>query len=108
MKKVIEIDEYGFYVKDVLIDMESDVYPEFYTECSFPKDEDNEQLPFYKPKWNGSEWLETLSEEDISVLESQDNKLDELSLLKLQNKALSDRQEFLEDVISEIAIKVYA
>ena len=34
--------------------------------------------------------------------------LSEVELLKAQNKALSDRLEFTEDLIAEMAIKVYA
>ena len=34
--------------------------------------------------------------------------LSELDLLKAQNKALSDRLEFMEDLFAEMAMKVYA
>lgn len=34
--------------------------------------------------------------------------LSEVDLLKAQNKALSDRLEFTEDLIAEMAMKVYA
>ena len=34
--------------------------------------------------------------------------LSEVELLKAQNKALSDRLEFTEDLIAEMAMKVYA
>ena len=34
--------------------------------------------------------------------------IDETTLLKAQNKALSDRLEFTEDLIAEMAMKVYA
>ena len=35
-------------------------------------------------------------------------QLSEVDLLKAQNKALSDRLEFTEDLIAEMAMKVYA
>ena len=40
--------------------------------------------------------------------EPPESPLSEVDLLKAQNKALSDRLEFTEDLIAEMAIKVYA
>ena len=42
------------------------------------------------------------------IIESSTTPLSEAELLKAQNKALSDRLEFTEDLIAEMAMKVYA
>lgn len=42
------------------------------------------------------------------VPEPEQPPLSEVDLLKAQNKALSDRLEFMEDAMAEMAMKVYA
>lgn len=45
---------------------------------------------------------------DYKPPEPPEPPLSEVELLKAQNKALSDRLEFTEDLIAEMAMKVYA
>jgi hypothetical protein len=70
MRVVAKIDDQGLYVEDVLL-------------------EDNQPLPagtvaqrppegFHAPKWNGSEWLEGKSEEEI-VASLKDAKINEFA-----------------------------
>ncbi|QAT43431.1 hypothetical protein [Aminipila luticellarii] len=60
MKKVIKIDENGLFVEDVII-QDGEKIP---TKCIETLCSDG----FYKPKWDGSKWVEGLSEEEINAL----------------------------------------
>lgn len=56
-----------------------------------------------------TEEIKQREQEDQQRLEEEANRPPtETELLKAQNKALSDRTEFLEDIIAEMAMKVYA
>lgn len=72
-----------------------------------------------KPKWTGTEWVEGATQEEIDehykglppLLPSNEEKMAQLEqenkLLKLQNQANMERMEFVEDLIAEIAMKIY-
>lgn len=66
MKKAYIIDEQGFYIKDYLYEekqeLESDIIT---TEI---------KQGFYKPKWNGMEWIEGATQEYIDSLTVQTEK----------------------------------
>lgn len=73
----------------------------------------------YKAKWNGSKFEESATKEEIEQIEEErkqqfgfleeNNKhvITENEMLKAQTKALTDRLEFAEDLIQELASKVY-
>lgn len=106
-EKIIELDENGFFIQDIIKLSEDFNYPEHYTKQGLPVDEEGNQLPFYKPRWNGEMWVETMTQEEIDGLKNKSKVLSKIDVLKAQNTALSDRQEFLEDVIAEMAIMIY-
>lgn len=68
---IIKIDKDGYYVEDVIINSQNPEYPEFYTEIRLPVDEDGNQLPFYRPLWDGEKWVEDMSQEEIDDLVNQ-------------------------------------
>jgi hypothetical protein len=60
LKQVYKIDNVGFYIEPVIIEGE-----EQEGLISFPIPEG-----LYKPKWNGEEWEEGLTQEEIEELKS--------------------------------------
>jgi hypothetical protein len=73
----------------------------------------------YKAKWNGTTFIEAATKEEIKQIEderkkefgipntSNEHHITENEMLKAQNKALSDRLDFTEELIAELAKKVY-
>ncbi|MBC9701405.1 MAG: hypothetical protein H9W83_02345 [Leuconostoc sp.] len=76
MKHFLKIDESGFLLfgEDLLIpvtkdESENEEYipaPEGFIETPLPTNEKGEQIGFYRPKWNGTEWIEGATEEEIA------------------------------------------
>lgn len=60
MRKVLKIDKQGYFLEDVII--EDDEFT--------PKDCVETECPdgFYKPRWNGSMWIERLTPQEIEEL----------------------------------------
>lgn len=79
---IIEIDKEGYYVRDVIVDAKNPSYPEFYTTTRLPTDDHGAQLPFYKPRFNGEEWVEDLSQEEIEKLKNRPKKPSESEVLR--------------------------
>lgn len=109
MKQIFKIDRDGCLIfgeeKSIPIEEKP---PAGYVDTGLPRDLEGDQLPFHKPRWNGTEWVEGLAQEEIDELNKpQPKEPTEMDVLKAQNKALSDRQEFLEDVIAEMAMMIY-
>ena len=122
MKTIYELDKDGIMTYNTIVippdDYNSDgspvyIVPEGYAGESLPVDEDGKQLPFYRPKWTGEEWvearpLEEIEEEknrptpptDIEILQ-QENKL-----LKAQVQASDDRADFQEEILTEIILMI--
>ena len=61
MKRVIVLDENGFYLRDALV---KDKYPDYYTEIVPPTHEQG----FFRAKWTGIEWIEGATQEEIDEL----------------------------------------
>ncbi|MER2132583.1 MAG: hypothetical protein ABS896_09235 [Carnobacterium inhibens] len=121
-KTIYEIDADGFMTYVTLEiepnDFDGDnnpvyVIPEGYAGVPLPSDEDGKQLPFWKPKWNGTEWVEARPIEEI---EEEKNKpvpptdIEKLQqeniLLKAQAQANADRADFQEEVLAEIILTI--
>lgn len=60
MKKVLKIDNEGFFIEDVILQSD-EVVPSDCIEV-----ECNERL--YKPKWNGDKWVEGLTQMEIDEI----------------------------------------
>ena len=61
-----------------------------------------------KPKWDGEQWIETASQEEIDEMTKlQKPKPTEMDLLQAQVKASRDYMDFLEEVIVEMAQEIY-
>ncbi len=124
MIQVYKIDENGFYTFETYCVEEANEF-EITTPCNTCEDND-----FYKPKWTGETWVEGATEEEIREWEEQD-KIDicptktveqrleeaeqklaeseeEKKLLKAQVEVLSNTTDFHEELIAEMASKVYA
>ncbi len=70
---------------------------------------------FYKPKWNGVGWVEGLTQSEIDAIRSQPTDKTEMEILKEENtllkaqiQAASDRSDFHEELIAEMAMLVYS
>lgn len=66
MKQVYEIDDNGFYAKPAII-KDDDLIPDSCVIYKWDK-------PLYKPKWNGSEWFEGATPEEIAELNVLNNQ----------------------------------
>lgn len=75
VKKVLKIDNNGFFVEDVILkDSEEILVDYIQTECPDG---------FYKPKWNGTEWVEGLTQEEIEEFKNKPRELSEIEQLKI-------------------------
>lgn len=83
MKKIIRIDETGLFIEDVLI-KEDELIPTDCIEIYCPNG-------FYLPKWNGTEWVEGLTQDEIDALNNQPRELTEIELLQEENSKLKTR-----------------
>ena len=99
----------------------------FFTKCELVKRLESGmitkgwKIALYKPKWNGVEWVEGATEDEIYSINNQkqidicteevkSNKelTEENKLLKEQVKALTEANDFHEELIVEMAALVYA
>lgn len=60
MRKVLKIDDNGYFIEDVILENE-EITPEGCIEVECPQG-------FYKPRWDGSRWIEGLTQEEIEEL----------------------------------------
>lgn len=60
MKFVRKIDENGYFIEDAFVEE----ITEFTIEIPCPQG-------LYKPKWNGNEWVEGLTQEEIEAIKNQ-------------------------------------
>ena len=121
MIQVWKIDEYGFYIFETDYVEEPNEF-EITTPCNTC-----EENTFYKPKWTGETWVEGATQEEIDDINKIDicppktveerlaeaeQKLaeseEEKKLLKAQVEVLSNTTDFHEELIAEMASKVYA
>lgn len=79
MRKVLRIDNNGFFIEDVIL-QDKEITPSNCVEAQC-----NEG--FYKPKWNGSTWMEGLTQTEIDAIK---NKPIQPSQLELLQKAVDD------------------
>jgi len=84
MKKVVMIDSDGMYVKDVILKDDEEI----------PANCIAEKVPagFYHPKWDGQNWIEGLTHEQIETLKAEaahqkptlEERVQALELLELE------------------------
>lgn len=92
MELIHEIDNQGYLLQDIVIDKtaENVNYPEYYTKVPFPRDEEGNQLPFYKPRFDGKKWVETLSQAEIDEIQNVPRRPSEIELLENRTQATED------------------
>lgn len=113
MQKIYKIDAEGFLIfgADAFI-KENDDVPEGYVSTYY----DTSERGYFKPRWNGTEWIEGATQEEINeitnvprepTLEEKFAQLEqENKLLKAQNLALVEQTEFHEEVLTEIILAI--
>lgn len=84
-KHVYEINEEGYFVRDVLIREDEEV-PENYIETLLPQG-------MFSPKWEGGQWVHGITEEEIDKLYGRD--LESLRISKMQELSLACNQSIL-------------
>lgn len=134
MKQVYKIDSDGYYLEPVVLhpryeEQEVEVTPDPYTDeqgnvirpkpykeiqtvavYDVPEDCVEEQPPsYYKARWQDGEWVEAgQAPEPQPVEPTVDEKVLALErdnqMLRLQNQALADQYQFLEDVVTEMIV----
>lgn len=62
MKKVIKVDENGLFLEDVIL-QECEIIPDSCIEAPCPDG-------FYKPKWDGVNWVEGLTQAEIDAIKN--------------------------------------
>jgi hypothetical protein len=78
LKQYIKVDENGFYLEPVFFNDEDEI-----PECFVEPYEPNEV--FYKPRWDGEKWVESLSQEEIDDLKNSQPQ-PQLTLEKLKEE----------------------
>ena len=84
MKKVLKIDNQGFFLEEVILE-DDELTPSDCIEVEYLQG-------FQKPKWNGTAWVEGLSQAEIA----------ELNKPKQQEPTEKDRIEALELALLEM------
>lgn len=98
MKIGHSIDSNGYLTGDILED--SGIEPQVTVLCPDG---------FYKPKWNGSAWMEGLTQSEIDAIKNAPKPKTELELLREENDSLqkqvagtsADFQAFMDDYYSK-------
>lgn len=69
MKLILKISEDGFLLfgEEMVINNQDEI-PLGYIETPLPTDDNGYQLTFYKPKWNGTKWIEGATQKEIDEL----------------------------------------
>ncbi|WP_027410375.1 hypothetical protein [Anoxybacteroides tepidamans] len=62
IKQVSRVDEAGFFIEPVLVDEKDTLSPDL---IKTPVPEG-----FYKPRWDGTQWVEGMSEEEFNQLKA--------------------------------------
>lgn len=110
-KTIYKIDSDGFMTYETVeiepIDFEEDgtpVYdiPSNFTDVPLPTDIEGKQLPFYRPKWMGTKWIEYMSQEEINALRNQPKEPTEIDLLKQENETLKSEVATLQGAVDFI------
>jgi len=81
MKKVLRIDNNGFYIEDVIL-KDGEATPSDCVEIQCPDG-------FYKPKWDGTQWIEGLTQAEIDALNNQPVTPSESDRLSAVESAIS-------------------
>lgn len=63
-KTIYEIDKDGFMTYQTM-EFDGEELPDNFIDVPLPSDEKGNQLPFWKPKWTGEEWIEARPKEEI-------------------------------------------
>lgn len=97
MKQVFRIDHNGFYVEDVLLEDGQET----------PQDcrEDRPPQGLYKPKYNGTDWVEGLSQTEIDAINNQPRLPtveEQLAEAKAENALLKIRDAGMQEDINFI------
>lgn len=107
MIQVNRIDAAGFILEPLVVN-EMDVLQLDLVSTPVPEG-------LYKPKWTGAEWIEGATEEYKTSVDNPIREPTELELLKQENtllkaqiQAASDRSDFHEELIAEMAMLVYS
>ena len=89
MYKVIKVDSEGLYVEDVLLENLENLEANLIAEpCA---------EGFHLPKWNGAEWVEGRTEEELSTIRNEQKNLeDQFALEQSIKEAMPGRIKELE------------
>ncbi len=104
-KQIFEINENGFYLNDVIIESEEH-YPRFYTETPFPQDDEGRQLPFYRARWNGAEWIEEMTQQEINEIRNQPIEPTHIEIMGQLNSEREIQEIVKGQQISELELQV--
>ena len=113
MKTIYGIDADGFMTFETMEIDDTEESPVGFIDVSLPTDNLGNQLPFWKPQWTGTEWIETRPQEEIDEEKNKPVPLTEIEklqqenlLLKAQSQANADRADFQEEVLAEIILTI--
>lgn len=89
MYKVIRVDSKGFYIEDILVGNLENLGEDIIIEpCA---------EGFHLPKWNGAEWVEGRTEEELSTIRNEQKNLeDQFALEQSIKEAIPGRIKELE------------
>jgi hypothetical protein len=98
MRKVLRIDSNGFYIEDVIL-QDGKVTPTDCIEIICPDG-------FYKPKWNGTEWIEGLTQAEIDAIKNvvmPPTLEEQLATAQVYNATLNDTlNQFMDYVFTNV------
>ncbi|MEH7223847.1 hypothetical protein V7112_08500 [Bacillus sp. JJ1566] len=96
MKQYIKVDEDGFFLEPILFGVDEEI-PNDCVESFSPEE------VFYKPRWNGDKWVESLSVEEINEIINAPQPKSEIDVLREENEKLKAESEMNALAIMELA-----
>ncbi len=98
MRLVLRIDEQGFFVEDVIL-KEGEEVPADCVENTVPQG-------LYRPRWNGSEWVEGLIQEEIDAISNQPTEPTELEVAQQEISTLKEEKDSLVTTVDFILTEI--
>lgn len=107
MKTIYEIDKDG-YMTYRTEEFTGEVLPEGFTDTPLPTDEAGNQLPFWRPKWDGKKWTEGRPQADIDKELAKPTPLSHTQLVSRDIEAVAGMVAVVAEESFMLAEETYA
>lgn len=96
MRTIYEVDADGFMTYQTMEIDDTEEIPSGFIDVPLPTDNQGHQLPFWRPRWTGTEWVEDKTREEFeeeAMLESLNPTQQQITDAELEIKILNTLME---------------